>query len=77
MPYKRHEPVSESVMLSARYLHHHTICATLRRIYIRIDDEEAKMELRLAMAMAKRMHEKLKIYKKKEQISLLKDSDGI
>jgi len=66
MAYKRHKPVSEKKMLKEKYLHHHTICATLRRIYLKIENEDVKYELRVAMSMAKSMHNKLKEYKEKE-----------
>jgi hypothetical protein len=63
MSYKRREPVSEREMLKVRYKHHHTICATLRNIYVNTDDENIKLKLRLAMAMAKAMQNKLKEYR--------------
>jgi hypothetical protein len=68
MSYKHREPVPELEMASiaemerARYAGHHTICQTLRDIYGMIDNEEAKNKCRLAVAMAKAMHEKLKWY---------------
>jgi len=64
MSYKRREPVPEKVMLNERYHGHHTICQTLRDIYVETEDEEIKLKLRLAMAMAKAMNDKLKKYKK-------------
>ena len=63
MPYKTRKPVSEEEMLKTKYLHHHTICATLRNIYIKTTDDSIKLELRLAMSMAKAMQAKLKKYK--------------
>ena len=66
MGYKRVEPVSEKVMKRKRYHGHHTICETLREIYMASDDEDIKLKCRLAMAMAKKMHKKLKEYKKRE-----------
>jgi hypothetical protein len=71
MPYPRHKPVSEEEMLTpateeemafARYAGHHTICQTLRDIWAMSDNEEIKMKCRLAVAMAKAMHDKLKSY---------------
>jgi len=62
MPYKRREPVPEREMLKTRWKGHQT----LRNIYAMVDDEEVKKECRLAMAMAKSMHERLKYYKEKE-----------
>ena len=67
MPYKTRKPVSEDEMLKTRYLHHHTICSTLRNIYIKTTDDHIKEELRLAMSMAKAMQSKLKKYKAKEE----------
>ena len=63
MPYKRVEPVSEEKMLNERYKNHHTICETLREIYLMTEDEEIRYKCRLAMAMAKKMQDKLKEYK--------------
>ena len=68
MSYPKHEPVSERVMLKQRYAGHHTICQTLRDIYVSVDDEEIKLKLRLATAMAKSMHEKLKAYRNERKI---------
>lgn len=74
MPYPRHKPVSEEEMLKpatdeemafSRYAGHHTICQTLRDIWATTDDDEVKMKCRLAMAMAKAMHRKLKDYNQK------------
>lgn len=42
---------------------HHTVCQTLREIYRMTNDPEIKLKCRLAMAMTKAMHEKLKEYK--------------
>ena len=69
MGYKRHKPVPEKVMLNERYHGHHTICQTLRDIYLEvgqdeIDVDKIRLQLRLSMAMAKSMHNKLKEYKK-------------
>lgn len=63
MPYKRREPVPEKEMDKERYEGHHTICQTLRDIYHLTDNEDIKLKCRLAMAMGKAMHEKLKYYK--------------
>ena len=67
MSYKRREPVSEEEMLKTKYLHHHTICSTLRNIYIKTTDDHIKLELRLAMSMAKAMQNRLKKYKAEKQ----------
>lgn len=66
MPYKKFKPVSEKVILNERYNGHHTICQTVREIYMMTQNEEIKLKCRLAMAMAKSMHNKLKEYKAKE-----------
>ena len=71
MAYPRHKPVSEEEMLMpateeemefSRYAGHHTICQTLRDIWMMSDSEEVKMKCRLAVAMAKAMHNKLNSY---------------
>jgi len=68
MPYKKVEPISVRRMLKQRYTGHHTICQYLRDIYMLTEDEEIKLKSRVAMAMAKKMHERLKKYKEdKEQ----------
>lgn len=66
MPYKRRKPVSEKAMLKTRYKGHHTICETIREIYMATDDEDIKYKCRLATAMAKAMQDRLKKYKEKE-----------
>ena len=63
MPYKRHKPVSVDTMLNTRYENHHSICQTLREIYMETDPRKIKYKARLAMAMAKSMQKKLKAYK--------------
>jgi len=65
MGYKKVEPISEEKMLKQRYLGHNTICQKLREIYILTDNEDIKLKCRIAMAMAKRMHNKLKEYREK------------
>ena len=64
--YKRHKPVAEKEMLKPRYEGHHTICQTLRDIYALTEDEEIREKLRLAAAMAKSMHNKIKKYRKEK-----------
>ena len=68
MPYKRREPVAESVMENTRYEGHHTICQTLRDMYHMTDNADIKLKCRLAMAMAKAMQDKLKWYKSREEV---------
>lgn len=80
MPYEKVDPVSiESIendeiiepaeiwlMKKKRYMGHHTVCETIREIYRMTNDEEIKYKCRVAMAMTKKMHEKLKEYASKE-----------
>lgn len=61
--YKRVEPVSVDMMLKKRYHGHFTICEKLREIYLLTDNEEIRLKCRIAMAMSKSMHERLKKYK--------------
>jgi len=49
-----------------RYDGHHSICQTLRDLYHMTEDEEIRVKLRLAMAMAKAMNEQLQYYKREE-----------
>lgn len=67
MPHPRVEPVSEGVMLNNKAWGHHTICQTLREIFQMSDNEEIKYKCRLAMAMAKKMQNRLLEYKAKEE----------
>ena len=67
MPYKRREPVSEGEMDRKRWEGHYTICQTIRDVYHMIDNPDVKLKLRLAMAMAKAMNDKLQYYKHKEE----------
>jgi hypothetical protein len=57
------EPMTESEMEFNRYKGHFTICQTLRDMYAIAVDEDMKYKCRLAMAMAKKMQQKLKYYK--------------
>jgi hypothetical protein len=66
-PYKRRDPVSESEMDRTRWEGHHTICQTIRDMYHMTDDPYIRLKLRLAMAMAKAMNDKLQYYKHKEE----------
>jgi len=67
MPYSRVEPVSEEVMLKQRYAGHHTICEVLREIYVATKNDEIKLKCRLGVAMAKKMHNRLKEYKEQSE----------
>jgi hypothetical protein len=59
----KREPAPESEMDKERWEGHHSICQTIRDIYHITDDGELKLKCRVAMAMTKAMHEKLKKYK--------------
>jgi len=65
MPYKKYPPVDEATMDRKRFEGHHSVCQTLRDIYHLTDDPEIKLKCRLAVAMTKAMHERLKWYKAK------------
>lgn len=67
MSYEKVEPISIEKMLKTCYHGHNSICQTLRDIFIMTDSEEIKIKCRTAMAMAKKMHNKLKEYKAKEE----------
>lgn len=70
MPDKRRDPVSHEEMLASerdmknpRYLHHHTLCAVLRQIYLLTDNEEIRYKCRMAMSYGKAMHQRLRYYR--------------
>lgn len=63
MSYPKVSPVDERVMRRQRYAGHHTICQVLREIYEASDDDNVRLKCRTAMAMAKKMHRKLKDYR--------------
>lgn len=67
MPYKRRNPVDVSEMELSRYQGHHSICQKLRDLFHMTENEEIKLELRVCMAMAKAMNQKLQDYKHKEE----------
>ena len=78
MPMRRHDPVPERLMLKQRYIRHHTICQTLREIYALTDSEDIKLKTRVAMSMAKSMHNKLKRYRAAQKDIKLKEvPDGM
>lgn len=60
MPYKRIEPADIADMKKLRYLGHHSVCEKIREIWRMTENEEIKFKCREALAMTKRMHEKLK-----------------
>ncbi len=61
--YPKVEPASISKIESIRYLGHNTICEKIRKVYSLTDNEEIKYTCREILAMAKKMHERLKKYK--------------
>lgn len=67
MPYETVEPVSVAVMRKKRYHGHNTVCEKLREIYMLTDNEEIKMKCRIAMAMTKKMHQRLKEYREERE----------
>jgi len=67
MSYPKIEPVDENRMHRQKYKGHHTICQQLRDIYDLSTDERVRYKTRLAMAMAKKMHERLKHYKRQQE----------
>ena len=67
MSYKRRKPVDEREMLKTRWQGHHSICQKLREIYNETENENIKLNCRVAMAMAKAMQEQLKKYKKQKE----------
>ena len=56
----RPEPVSTRQMDRHFYDGYNTICQVLRDIYHMTDDEKIRMELRVAMAMAKKMEDHIR-----------------
>lgn len=64
MSYQKVEPVEKKRMLRKRYAGHNTICQVLRDIYGLSEDEDVRLKCRLAMAMAKKMQDRLKYYKR-------------
>lgn len=63
MSYQKIEPVEENRMHRQKYKGHNTICQVLREIYDLSENDSVRLKCRLAMAMAKKMHERLKEYK--------------
>ena len=66
MSYKKSEPWPHRKMMRQRYINHHSICAMLKSLYQETDDEQIRERLAICVTMAKKMHEKLKEYKRKE-----------
>lgn len=65
MPYPRTKPYTEEEMFKEVHVGHHTICQTLRDIYVKTEDPETKEQLRLVFAFGKKMHTKLKEYRQR------------
>jgi hypothetical protein len=55
-------PIHTKIIEDKTYHGHFSVCQKLRDIYMSTDNENIKMDARLAMAMTKRMHDKLKWY---------------
>jgi len=63
---KEREPIDVREMDMKRWEGHRSICQTIRDIYHLTNNEELKLKCRVAMAMTKAMHEKLKEYRAME-----------
>jgi len=63
--YKYYEPFPEDKMGFKNK--ENTICELLRRTYELTDNKEVRLNIRIAMTMAKRMGEKLHTYRKMYQ----------
>jgi hypothetical protein len=64
MSIRIHEPIAEKYMVSTKHIGEHGICQTLRNAYALCDNPKAhkdhiKIQLRIAMSMAKSMNAKL------------------
>lgn len=66
MSYKKVDPWPHNKMMRKRYNGHFTICAKLKELYQNETDPEKRTELAICVAMAKKMHERLKYYKRQE-----------
>lgn len=64
--FRQRDPIDIHEMDKSRWEGHHSICQTLRDIYHLTDDSDIRLQARVAMAMTKAMHEKLKRYKQQE-----------
>lgn len=64
--FREREPIDIQEMDKSRWEGHHSICQTLRDIYHMTENGEIQLKARVAMAMTKAMHEKLKSYKAME-----------
>lgn len=64
--FRKRDPIDVSEMDKKRWEGHHSICQAIRDIYHLTDNEELRLKCRVAMAMTKAMHERLKAYKAME-----------
>jgi len=73
MSVRVHEPIAEKYMTDTKHVGEHGICQTLRNAYALCDNPKAhndhiKIQLRIAMSMAKSMNKQLiKQHKKLKQ----------
>ena len=77
MGYERTEPATEREMMRDEHPGHHTVCQTLRDVYHKTEDEETRVQLRLIWAFAKKMHNRLKVYRKRyddEQVEFTEET---
>lgn len=78
---ERLDPVSLGEMGRHRYDGHHSVCQVIREIYRMTGDEEIRMKCRIAMAMTKSMHKRLKQYKQAEEAkkdgNVIQQADGV
>ena len=63
---ERPEPIDEKYINQIGLVSKNTICQELREIYNLIDNEEAKLKIRVAMAMAKKITNRLIMYRNGE-----------
>jgi hypothetical protein len=56
------EPIDKKYFIKPSQFN--TICNVIRRIYNTTDDEQIQTDCRIAMAMAKKMNQRLEAYKK-------------
>ena len=62
----RPDPIDEIYVDKGGFVSDGTICQELREIYHMVDDEEAKIKIRVAMAMAKKIIRRLFMYRNGE-----------
>lgn len=77
MPYPRTKPATVQEMFADNHPGHHTICQTLRELHNDTTDEATREKLRLVWAFAKKMHNRLKEYRKRyddEQVEFTEET---